>query len=455
MKSVIFLGPSLRLSRAREILPDAIYLPPAQEADLLSAVQTHRPDAIGLVDGYFSQSLSVWHKEILFALESGVRVFGASSMGALRAVETSEYGMVGVGEVYRMFASGELNDDDEVALVHGPAEFDYRPLSEPMVNLRLTFRKAFAEGHIDAVALKLLVDAAKALHYPDRTFPRIFEKAAAAGIRQEALSLVARFVETDYVDIKQQDAVLLLETIRDLPESPVEVEPSFTLTRNLLFQTLQERDRTVLRSGTELSLNAIAWHTALHLPEFNALNFQALNRALVLFMADYLQVEVAQDEVDKEVGRFRLAKRLGSDDALADWCRRNDLTDSEFRQLCHDTACCRKLQRWLAGRNIYAGTVKILLDEMRLRGVYETWADRAAEQERTLREGPGRLEQMDLGEGKIRELVIDHLRETDCFMDTHFAEWSSEAGFSDALEFKLELMRAQRARRLQREKDPS
>ena len=105
MKVVIFLGPSLPLEEARQIL-DAVYLPPAQQADIVSVVGMHRPDVIGLVDGEFGQSLSVWHKEILYALDRGIHVFGASSMGALRAAETDMFGMIGVGEVYRQFASG-------------------------------------------------------------------------------------------------------------------------------------------------------------------------------------------------------------------------------------------------------------------------------------------------------------------------------------------------------------
>ena len=51
-KIVIFLGPSLPIAEAREIL-DAIYLPPAKQADLISAVTTYKPDAIGLIDGVF------------------------------------------------------------------------------------------------------------------------------------------------------------------------------------------------------------------------------------------------------------------------------------------------------------------------------------------------------------------------------------------------------------------
>src|ERR1017187_1273794 len=141
MKVAIFLGPSLPVTEARQIL-DATYLPPAGQSDLLSAAIELQPDVIGLVDGVFLQSLSVWHKEILFALKRGIRIYGSRSMGALRAAETDAFGMIGVGQVYRMYASGELMDDDEVALSHGSHDQGYKPLSLPMVNVRATLRAA-------------------------------------------------------------------------------------------------------------------------------------------------------------------------------------------------------------------------------------------------------------------------------------------------------------------------
>jgi len=142
MKAVVFLGPSLPLSDAKKILgvDKAIYLPPASQADLLSAVTIYKPDVIAIIDGEFGQSLSIWHKEILFALEKGIQIYGASSMGALRAVETSMFGTIGVGAVYDMYASGEINDDDEVALIHSAEDDGYRNISEPMINIRMTFR---------------------------------------------------------------------------------------------------------------------------------------------------------------------------------------------------------------------------------------------------------------------------------------------------------------------------
>ena len=54
-------------------------------------------------------------KKIMHLIDSGVTVIGAASMGALRAAELDAYGMLGVGRIYQMYASGEICGDDEVA----------------------------------------------------------------------------------------------------------------------------------------------------------------------------------------------------------------------------------------------------------------------------------------------------------------------------------------------------
>ena len=115
---IVFLGPSLELSGAEKILP-AEYRPPAKRGDLLAAAG-RGATIIGLIDGVFHQESAVAHREILAAIKKGVKVVGASSMGALRAAEMDTLGMVGIGEIYRMYKSGELESDDEVALVFDP-----------------------------------------------------------------------------------------------------------------------------------------------------------------------------------------------------------------------------------------------------------------------------------------------------------------------------------------------
>ncbi len=152
MRAFVFLGPSLPVEEARGIL-DAVYLPPVAQGDVLR-VLARRPDVIGFVDGYFDKVPSVWHKEILLALSRGVRVLGASSMGALRAAELADFGMEGVGTIYEWFRSGRLEDDDEVAIVHGPAEEGYVELSDAMVNVRDVCAASAAGGAVPAAVAR-------------------------------------------------------------------------------------------------------------------------------------------------------------------------------------------------------------------------------------------------------------------------------------------------------------
>src|SRR5262249_27403413 len=132
-----------------------------------------RPRAIGIIDGYFDGMPAVWHKEILWALTQGIHVFGSASMGALRAAELHPFGMQGVGNIFEAYRSGELEDDDEVAVLHGPAEAGYVALSEPMVNIRATLGQAETAGIVSATTRAALTEQAKGLFYQERSWKAI------------------------------------------------------------------------------------------------------------------------------------------------------------------------------------------------------------------------------------------------------------------------------------------
>jgi hypothetical protein len=448
MKVVVFLGPSLPLAEARAVLPDAVFLPPARQSDLLSALGIHKPDVVGLVDGEFGQSLSVWHKEILYALERGVAVYGSSSMGALRAAETAAFGTRGVGRIFEMYASGELNDDDEVALSHGLGDAGYRNFSEPMVNLRATFHAAAEHGLIDAATRDTLVEIAKQLFFPERVFARIFEEARARGLAPATIEALRAFVRDHYVDLKRQDALLLLQTLRDLTPEAARFEPNFKLTRSHLFETLYHRDRRVLHDDFEVPLAVIANYAALHLAEFNELNAAALNRSLVQVLADVFEVTASEQDIDDEARRFRLTRRLMKDEDLAAWCARNDLLPEEFRTLMGELAVCRQMQRWLINSRFGERTTRIVLDELRLTGHYEQVAREAAAQERIIEEHHQDFKETSFAGLDTNQLVIDHLRATDCKMPVHARLWSDEAGFHTPTDLRVELLRARLVREL-------
>jgi TfuA protein len=208
---IVFLGPSLERKAAETILP-AEYRPPAKRGDLLRAVQDGA-EIIGLIDGVFHQESAVAHREILTAIKKGVRVVGSSSMGALRAAEMDTLGMTGIGEVYRMYKSGELVSDDEVALVFDPETG--LSLSEPLVNIRFTLREGERQGTITPSDHAALLAAAQSVFYPQRTYAKVV---AAAGdtidppVRERFLS----WVKVHAVDQKRNDAVTALEYIKGI-----------------------------------------------------------------------------------------------------------------------------------------------------------------------------------------------------------------------------------------------
>ncbi len=213
MSICVFLGPSLPLAAAERELA-ATYLPPVAEGDLYRAALT-QPAAIGIIDGYFEIIPAVWHKEILYALKQGIHVFGASSMGALRGAELAAFGMEGVGSIFEAFRDGRLEDDDEVAVQHGPAELGYPVISEAMVNIRRTLADAAAAGVIGAATQAALESRAKGLLYRERSYAAILEWARTIDLPEDELNRLDAWLPTGRVDQKREDALAMLRLMRE------------------------------------------------------------------------------------------------------------------------------------------------------------------------------------------------------------------------------------------------
>jgi len=208
---VVFLGPSLPRDRAEQILK-ADYRPPAKRGDIYRAAK-EGAKIICLIDGVFFQDCSVAHKEVLFALERGARVLGASSMGALRASELDVYGMEGVGEIFRAYKRGDLVSDDEVALIFDP--FTWEPCSEPLVNIRFNLDLALQKGIIDIPTKDVLFHSAQCLYFPERTYERMM-KAAEGRVLAETLQRFREFINNERRDLKMEDALQALQRAKEI-----------------------------------------------------------------------------------------------------------------------------------------------------------------------------------------------------------------------------------------------
>jgi hypothetical protein len=148
----VFAGPTKSGLRPSLHVDDrVIWHPPVRRNDIQRLATSTAPATLAIVDGVFHGYPAVGHREIREAIAAGWRVWGLSSMGAIRAFEMRALGMRGFGCVYERFLGADDFRDDEVALLHLP-EPPYTAITEPLVHIRACFESAQNGGLADAAA---------------------------------------------------------------------------------------------------------------------------------------------------------------------------------------------------------------------------------------------------------------------------------------------------------------
>lgn len=208
-KIIIFLGPSLSHFEALDIL-NADYRPPVKRGDI-TAVLNENPYVIGIIDGVFHQQPAVSHREILDALKRGITVVGGASMGALRASELDDFGMIGVGYVYNQYKEGFIESDDDVAVVINPATMEQ--LSDSLISMEYNFKRALDNGLISKEDFNTLIKTAKAIYYPKRTYTLLLNTVP---LHPAKIAAIENFLIEEGVDIKRKDAIDVLKHIKKL-----------------------------------------------------------------------------------------------------------------------------------------------------------------------------------------------------------------------------------------------
>ena len=369
MTVAIFVGPTLRREEVAAAL-DAVCLPPAAKGDVYRAA-LQRPRAIGVIDGYFSGAPSIWHKEILWALSQGIHVFGSASMGALRAAELHSFGMRGVGRIFEAFVDGALEDDDEVAVVHGPEEVGYLSLSEPMVNIRATLAAAEGEGVLKPAARGALTDYAKSLFFPERNWTALLAQAISLGVSEGEAASLRDWLSNGALDQKRLDALEMLSAMRETLACGEAFRPNFH------FEWTHLWDEFVFNfsgQGPDPSApsQAILDELRIQGPEAYApVETRALLRALAA-VGGGRDRNVSQDDLRSALHALRAKLGLYARADLDRWLSRNDLDETSLERLLRDEVCLKALRERM-GRSLEP----YLLDELRLSGEYAGLAERA------------------------------------------------------------------------------
>jgi hypothetical protein len=372
MSVFVFLGPSLPRVEAQVCL-DAVYLPPVSMGDLYTLVVTRARsgDHVAIIDGLFEQVPAVWHKEILYALSRGIHVYGAASMGALRAAELHTFGMRGVGRIFEAYRDLLIENDDEVVVSHADAANGYRSLSTALVSIRFGIEEMIQSEAITSALGRSLVASAAALPYSRRTWAEVLR--AAIDLDAPA-NCVARIREqAARPDAKAQDAAALLRFLCDKAQHDNEPhEPNFIfqntsfwndLTQSMALRVETERHASQFDDGFER--NAIA--------NFVRAGGHRRDQWLEAALLDRLAVDFAKSFVPgrKELreAELRIARRNGivNVSSMRSWLNEQCIADSEWQQVLEVDARRYWLRRAMVGQlDIF------LIARLKAEGLYQS-----------------------------------------------------------------------------------
>jgi hypothetical protein len=364
-------------------------------------------------------------------MNEGIHIFGSASMGALRAAELAQFGMVGIGTIFEAFRDGCVEDDDEVAVAHAGAEYSYHPSSVAMVDIRATLSAALAANVISPSTFDTLVHIAKALFYPERSYESILYCGAEHHLPTREVDCFRHWVKDSQVHQKREDAKAMLRVMREQlmqPLVPQRVRYAFEYTENWELarwlagkvQIDYSRDRV-----ETMFLDQLLDELRLQRYAYARVHEGAMARALMLDESWRIGVAPSLDTVDRVGETFRRERGLSTTDALHSWLQENELSYDEFMLLMDDEAritCLNKFARIEAASHIP--------DYLRTIGNYAHLANRARNKQKTLeRLGFSNPTLADTGLAEdelLRWYFEDHLG---CPVDRDIARFSRLAGF--------------------------
>jgi hypothetical protein len=217
-KPIVYLGPTLSREEAIKIL-DADYRDPAKKGDfLMLSRDSDEKKYVGFVDGVFLHDyppspIEVYH----LATRKNIELIGASSLGALRAVELEKFGMKGIGKIFQLYKNGIINADDEVAVTFVRENNILQ--SEAMIDIRFNLFLAYKKGIITNQTKKRIAKIAKNIYFPFRNYEDIIKLTHQQfpSIYNE-LESFRSYILKNRDSLKARDAIKLLKYLKTMSE---------------------------------------------------------------------------------------------------------------------------------------------------------------------------------------------------------------------------------------------
>jgi hypothetical protein len=267
-------------------------------------------------------------------------------------------------------SSGELEDDDEVAVAHTGGAQGYAAASDAMVNIRATLASAASARVISAESKKILETSAKEMFYAERSFDALFHRSAGR-IPDREHQAFEDWLPRGRVDQKRDDAIAMLREIREFLETdPGPKQVQFT------FQNTSAWERVLRTQGegaNESPMPPVIEELRLTGDFYRRTSRMAMSRFLAVRESLRERMEPTPEQVAAAAADFRRARGLEQEEAFHQWLAAGGLDLGEFARLMEDQVRIR----WTEGI-CENGIWTQLLDQLRVDGGYEQLATRAA-----------------------------------------------------------------------------
>lgn len=229
MKIKVYAQLSIEEKQIRQYIKNAFVSGPIKRGDLYQDID-QKFNIVAIVDGRFDQALAVSPSEILDGIRSGLRIYGSSSMGAIRAAELHSFGMIGVGEIYNYISSSSQFRDDFVGQIFSENNKNLKSYS--YIDFFFSAMKLVNDKKIDSSTADLLCLLYSSLYYTERnrlgflqklqTEKKCLKLTRAADIifncnysqkKTDAIELLKR-INKDHFDTKRINSLILKNQLK-------------------------------------------------------------------------------------------------------------------------------------------------------------------------------------------------------------------------------------------------
>lgn len=302
-----------------------------------------------------------------------------------------------------------------------------------MVNIRYALAQAADEKVIDSQVQQQLTDIAKALFYPDRSWPALFYHAKKQAVDGSAVSAMQDFVKVKQPNQKRDDAITVLREVRQLAGlgTLVQGENNYVFEHTVFWEHLITYfSRSGDAEGDEVSNERIRNHVRLADKDRDSIRQRALLMFLIEQEARRIGFKITDDRAALQ--RFRYQRGLFTQPLLLGWLKENGVNKDECLEIARRELLAVRMEQRYA-EQIDQGLKAVLQQDGKY---HDTVKKVAAKWKKIEQSGSVHLTEDQVGS---KEQVLDWYQNEYRQVNQQFDDHIAELGFTSMRQFLNEL----------------